>query len=481
MNCQSVVDQNPSKSPLPRVGIVIVSWNKKEYLLDLLGSLKTLTYPSASIIVVDNASTDGSSELVREKFPYVILLANTTNLGGTGGFNTGLDYCHEAGFDYIWLLDNDARITPDALFCLVKVAESDSTIGVVGSKILNAEDPAFIVKLGANIDWSKGLVRSVHQNVRNFVDKNEATGVDYVPFCSALIKRKCLMETGRLDERFFLYWDDTDFCIRAHSAGYKTVVATHSVVYHPSFTEKGRGYNYYLTRNTLLFFSKHQKPIARIITLYNVLTRFVKNILFSRLIGDMMGASILTRGLTDFLSWRFGKGPSIHFLEMSRMPRATLLLENQRARKILITYEGTVDAMKSAFMQLPGHLHQEATFLVPFSRADLYANHQGNVMILDDRVRSLFLEHVRIFFKIIQQRFDTVITTHDSMSPFAFACSRTWHFDDKSLTFSEVPINRANLPLLAATIVIGCFLTVLVLPIFWGASILMPHDPGNMD
>jgi hypothetical protein len=467
MDCQLDIAPNPSADSPPRVGVVIVSWNKKNDLLNLLGSLGTLNYPDADIIVIDNASDDGSAHEVREKHPETILLVNDTNLGGTGGFNTGLDYCREAGYDYIWLLDNDAGITPDALMHLVVVAESDPMIGVVGSKILNAEDPAYIVKLGANIDWSRGCVRSISQNVRDFVSMNDFADVDYVPFCSALIRRSCLLVAGRLDERFFLYWDDTDFCLRSKRHGYKTVIATKSVVYHPSFTEKSREYNYYLIRNTFLFFVKHVKPIPLIRTLYNVLGRFIKNLFFAKLIGDMRGSAVLTKGLADFLRLRFGKENAVSPLCKADISFPSLLPQGLAGSKILITYEGSADTMKLAFAQIPENARHDATILVPFSRSDLYASHKENIMILDDRVKNLFLEHVRIFLKIVMERFDTVITTHRSMSPFAFAASRTFFFDSATISFSKVPISKGKLPFLVASIILCYLLTIFILPVFW--------------
>lgn len=476
MRCQTIPEPLSSTGHSPTVGIVIVSWNKKSDLLDLLESLENLNYSASTVIVVDNASDDGSAAEVRNRHPEVTLLVNETNLGGTGGFNTGLDYCQEAGYDYIWLLDNDAGITPDALACLVDVAESDPTIGVVGSKILNSEDPAFIVKLGANIDWSRGLVRSINQNVKDFESATKLTDVDYVPFCSALIRRSCLLATGRLDERFFLYWDDTDFCLRSKIHGYKTVVATKSIVYHPSFTEKSRDFNYYLTRNTLLFFAKHMKPLPMIRTFYYVLGKFVKNMLFARLIGDIRSSTVLARGLTDFLRHRFGKDITTSPPNNADEPLPTLLPQELKGSKLIITYEGSADVMKLAFAQLPEDVRRGATILVPFSRSDLYVGLEANIMILDDRVKNLFLEHVRIFCKIIWERFDTVVTTHRSMSPFAFAATTTCFFDSKSIAFRKIPISRKKLPLLVASIIMSYIFTIIVLPICWGMAFYLPQS-----
>jgi GT2 family glycosyltransferase len=98
--------------PAPSILMIIVTWNRKDYVLDLLNSLRNLDYPSSSIetVVVDNASQDGTVEAIREQFPQVHLICNPENIGGTGGFNTGLKWAFEqpeGKYQYLWLLDND--------------------------------------------------------------------------------------------------------------------------------------------------------------------------------------------------------------------------------------------------------------------------------------------------------------------------------------------------------------------------------------
>ena len=456
----------------PSVGIVIVSWNKKNDLMNLLVGLEGLKYQNVEIIVVDNASTDGSALEVKTRYPEIILLVNETNKGGTGGFNTGLEYCLVAGYDYIWLLDNDAKITPESLDHLVAVAESDSDIGIVGSKILNVDSPAFIVKLGANIDWGRGLVRSISQNVRDFACAEDCLNVDYVPFCSALICRDCLLATGILDERFFLYWDDADFCLRAIKLGYKTTVATKSIIFHPSFTEKSRDCNYYLTRNTFIFFAKHVNPLLMIRTQYNVLSRLLKHMLFAYIIEDRKSVSILSDSLIDFFRRRFGKANGEYQNVFPCSSLQKILSHEIIGEKCLITFEGTAEFMKHAFNVLT-YSKKTVTLLVPFSRSDLYSDLSGNKLIFDDRVNNLMFENIKIFFKIIKGGYDTIVTTHRSMTPFAFAVSRTYFFDGISGTFSEVPICRKKLPYLFGTIVMSYFLTLFILPMLWYVSVSM--------
>ncbi|MEZ5671362.1 MAG: glycosyltransferase [Thiotrichaceae bacterium] len=99
----------------PTILIIIVTWNKKQYVVDLLDSVMTLDYltEAIDILVVDNASNDGTAELLETSYPYVHLIRNEENLGGTGGFNTGLEWAFsqpEDRYKYLWLLDNDVLV-----------------------------------------------------------------------------------------------------------------------------------------------------------------------------------------------------------------------------------------------------------------------------------------------------------------------------------------------------------------------------------
>ena len=108
-----------------KIATIIVNWNKKNDVLDLINDLSGIAEPSFDIFVVDNASTDGSPEAIRNRFPHVHLIINKENLGGTGGFNTGVDHILKlGGYDYIWLLDNDAKIKNDTLTELVRAIVS---------------------------------------------------------------------------------------------------------------------------------------------------------------------------------------------------------------------------------------------------------------------------------------------------------------------------------------------------------------------
>jgi GT2 family glycosyltransferase len=134
----------------PRVFVIVVTYNKKEYVSNLLDSLESIDYANYDVVVVDNASTDDTVACLREKFPAVKLIAKTINDGGSGGFNTGLGYAfQQEGYDYYWLLDNDVVVSKDALTKLVRVLEEYSDIAVAGSQMCQLDNPEVTNELGA--------------------------------------------------------------------------------------------------------------------------------------------------------------------------------------------------------------------------------------------------------------------------------------------------------------------------------------------
>ena len=243
----------------PRVAIVIVNWNKKNEVLDLLQSLREIRYDNYQIFVVDNASTDGSADAIGLKFPEAELIENSQNLGGTGGFNTGIRHVLEdGGFTYIWLLDNDAEIEESSLINNIEVLETHPDAGIVGSLILNKDYRDNIVECGAFIDWKHGTFIPNCRNMELNRIKQDIVNVDYVAICSAVVRVEVLQKVGFMDERYFVIWDDMELGTKVVRAGYKVYANPRSRVYHPSFTEKENIISefYYLVRNSLLFFSK---------------------------------------------------------------------------------------------------------------------------------------------------------------------------------------------------------------------------------
>lgn len=242
---------------LPRVVIVILNWNGMQFTLDCLESLGGLDYPTVEVMVVDNGSADKSVSAIRERFPAVTVLENGENLGFTGGNNVGLRYALAQGADYGLLLNNDTEVAPDFLRRLVNAAEADTCIGMAGPTIYYYEQPDVIWSAGGSIDWRRGSTRMVGVNERDEGQMGtEPRTVDFVTGCAMLVRRSVMERVGLFDERFFAYYEETEWCVRAGRAGYKAVHVPLARIWHkisPSTRADSSMVHYYMTRNRLLF------------------------------------------------------------------------------------------------------------------------------------------------------------------------------------------------------------------------------------
>jgi GT2 family glycosyltransferase len=246
----------------PYVCGIIVNWNRKEDIIKCIKSLKKINYDGFDILVVDNASADGSVEAIKKEFTDVEIMENKENLGGSGGFNKGISHALEKDkYDYLWLLDNDIIVSSESLNELLKAFSTDNKIAVAGSMILRMDQPETLQELGAYIN-DKEFKRVA--NLRDFpVSKisKKIIDVDYVAACSLLVDVKKLKKVGLMDTDYFLYFDDVEWCTRFKSAGYRVVAVSNSKIWHK---EGGRNRKnnlpvYYIWRNKLYFFSLYCK------------------------------------------------------------------------------------------------------------------------------------------------------------------------------------------------------------------------------
>jgi GT2 family glycosyltransferase len=179
-----------------------------------------------SILVVDNASTDDSVARIREAHPRAVMIETNRNLGFAGGNNAGIRYALNQGADYVWLLNNDTTPAPDALSALVAKAASDSRLGAVASVTYYASSPSRVEAWGGS-----------HVNLwcgfgRNTTEPRPDAWFHSLNGTSLLIPRTALQDAGLLDEGFFLYWEDTEFCFRLRKKGWRLAAAPDSNVLH---------------------------------------------------------------------------------------------------------------------------------------------------------------------------------------------------------------------------------------------------------
>jgi GT2 family glycosyltransferase len=216
-----------------------VNWNKRDAVVRLLNSLPHASTIPFDVTMVDNASTDDSLSFVRQHFPHVHIVENAENLGGTGGFNSGLKYGlnHPAGYEFFWLLDNDVVAHVGCLDALVEPMK-DPKVGLVGSTVTLVDDMSHVQEVGACIDWSTGAPERIAEGPLSKLERPRLYNVDYVAACSLLARVSAVREVGLWDPNYFLMWDDMEWGIRFNRAGWKVVATTESLIGHESFDKR---------------------------------------------------------------------------------------------------------------------------------------------------------------------------------------------------------------------------------------------------
>lgn len=247
------------------VTAVVLSWNGKDDTLACLESLEQATYPELSVVVVDNASTDGSPEAVAAEFPEVRLLRLDENRGFAGGVDAGLAAALDGDPEHVLLLNNDATVEPGFLEPLVEAASADG-VGAACAQILDAAT-AMIWYAGARYDPRRG-----HQGRHTGYGRPrlpaEAAPYETDRACGGamLIPRTALEQVGPLDEALFAYAEDVDWSLRARAAGLRIVVVPASVVHHRVSMSSGGASSpdsiYYALRNGLVV-AERSAPLGR--------------------------------------------------------------------------------------------------------------------------------------------------------------------------------------------------------------------------
>lgn len=247
----------------PNVFIVVLNWNNYEDSKECLQSLTSLNYKSYQIVLVDNGSTDGSAQRLQKEFPYVHTIINKENLGFAAGCNVGIKYSLENGANAVLLINNDAILEPQSLGPAVETLFSDSNIGIIGGKIKEYNNPAYIQSTGVKyIIWPIMSARTVGAGE---LDKGQFDNRDERVAVSGslmLVKREVFEAIGLLSEELFFGCEDIDFCLRARKYGFKIIYEPRFVSFHKGGGSSGARpryiYNYFLSRQLLM--KRHLSP-----------------------------------------------------------------------------------------------------------------------------------------------------------------------------------------------------------------------------
>lgn len=293
-----------------KVFFVIVNYNGEEVLEDCLRSVFSSEYLNFEVVVVDNASSDASMCIVKKFFPKAHCLFQGENRGFAGGSNVGIRFALEHKAEYIFLLNNDAIIKKDTIAVLARYAKNDPR-GVFSPLVLSSENPERVWFCGGHIDWFR--MRATHR--KNFLVKTERISAEYLSGCALFIPKGAFYEVGLLDEEYFLYYEDADWCFRAREAGYRLWVVTKARVIHTEQSETKNPLKiYFLVLSGILFFHKNAKGYRRWWLSFYLRIRIWKNRLEKTFhLGDSITVHNVYNAYADFRN-----GTSLHYYRSLR-------------------------------------------------------------------------------------------------------------------------------------------------------------------
>jgi GT2 family glycosyltransferase len=296
----------------PLVIAIVLNFGHCEDTLACLASLEQSTYANLRVMVLDGQSTDGSVAAVRARFPAMMVIELPDNRGYAGNNNIGIEAALGQGADWVFVLNEDATIAPDCIARLVDVGESDACIGIVGPMVYHANEPYVIQSAGGRIDrhfrtWHRGMNEADQgQFVRPAV-------VDWISGCGILVRRAVIEQVGTIDDRFFAYVEELEWCVRAARAGWKIVHVPKACMWHKGVQRNYQpkpAFTYYTTRNHLLLMQKHGAPAAAWLVTGGQILRTLSSWSFKpKWRAKRQHRDAMWRGVVDFVSHRWGQMP----------------------------------------------------------------------------------------------------------------------------------------------------------------------------
>ena len=242
----------------PSVIAIVLNWNNLSDTLDCVESLHCSDYSNLFVWVVDNNSAVDPTFELQAKYPDVRVFRNPTNLGYAGGNNRGVRAAMDSGAAYVLLLNNDVVVAPDCIRRLVAAAQADRRIGMATPRVFLYDRRDEVYWDGGVVDWQSGDVRHASSAlpVEGGVVRSE-----WLNGCSLFARVAAIHDVGLLDERYFLYFEDADWSVRAARQGWTNAVVGEARAWHKVHASTGGFDNpvmrFYFFRNRYLFSSRH--------------------------------------------------------------------------------------------------------------------------------------------------------------------------------------------------------------------------------
>lgn len=310
----------PTTQPL--VYILVLHWRGIENTRHCLTSVEKLGYQNFRLLLVDNGSEAFDGESLKLEFPAIELLRLESNRGFSGGCNAGISYSLEHNADYIWVLNNDTFVRADSLSLLVDAAVGDSKAAALSAAVLDLVPENSAKKSsenesdrsGESIIPGKGIIDFVRaKSLLKRAPSNEPTECEWLAASNLLLRAEAIRGDKYFDDRYFLYFEDTELCYRLKLKGWKCLLVPKARIEHSggASTKDGLEHwrSYYYTRNRMLFFSTYAPFPLGILSMLMIQAHLMRHRISLPKKGEQGKAQLKAEiaGARDFKLGKFGK------------------------------------------------------------------------------------------------------------------------------------------------------------------------------
>lgn len=305
----------------PRVAAIVLNYDGFEDTVQCIQSLQRTGYPDLGIVIVDNASPDGSGQKLKEQFPQHTVLLESINHGYSGGNNVGIRYALAARIQFVVILNNDVVVDPNSLSLMIDKMIQDESVGVVTCRVMYKDDPEKLFAGAGRISTLLCTGINTGSHIELFQNSDQDRSVDFACGVLMLVRAKIFETVGLLDERFFMYFEDVEFSRRV-SAHFKIAYCSRAKAFHKSGGGTSWGnytelYLYYHTRNRFLAYGSSPLYYKMYVALFSIFITMMKSIVISSKLFLSGSTDIrpklmsLWRGLRDGIALNFHSVPRV--------------------------------------------------------------------------------------------------------------------------------------------------------------------------
>lgn len=250
---------------------IILNYNSASESIALFKNLEAQHYKYLRSLVIDNNSSEEDQRQLKENIPSENLIFNKSNLGYAGGNNIGIEIALNESANYVWILNPDIRVKEDTLPLLLETINNNKDLAAVGSRINKREEKNKIFSDGGLLLHDEKFT-TIHKNSNCLSDTTPGKidfNIEYIDGSCILIRAEAFKNIGAFSEKYFLYFEETDWCIKAKLKGYELAVNSNCIAFNLN-SEKGAIYNYYMMRNRMIFAKNHHRDYKKVRNYYGL-------------------------------------------------------------------------------------------------------------------------------------------------------------------------------------------------------------------